>query len=117
MRFADSINHNDNIPKPIKYANSDSSLFNSSESLSDDTSSSDNLLSNQSKTNHPSNTISPFKQFLTAPDTNQSLDRTCHQSQNQSTSYTTDNRTTKTHYSLRHQPKMDNRLFISPSKL
>ena len=36
MRFSDSINLD--IPKPIKYANSDSSPFNSDESLSDDTS-------------------------------------------------------------------------------
>ena len=41
MRFSDSINYDINIPKPIKYANSDSSPFNSDESLSDDPSSSD----------------------------------------------------------------------------
>ena len=40
MRFSDSINFD--IPKPIQYANSDSSPFNSDESLSDDTSVSDN---------------------------------------------------------------------------
>ena len=40
MRFSDSITFD--VPKPIKYANSDSSPFNSDESLSDDTSFSDN---------------------------------------------------------------------------
>ena len=43
MRFSDSTNYN--IPKPIKYANSDSSPFNSDDSLSDDNSSQDNLTS------------------------------------------------------------------------
>ena len=125
MRFSDSINYNINTPKPIKYANSDSSPFNSDESLSDDPSSSDDqnpsqddLFQNSSNTNPPSNTTSPFKQILKALDNDQFSDGTRHPSQNQSTPpYTTDNRNTKTHYNLTQQPKMDYRLFIPPSKL
>ena len=78
MRFSDSINYNNNIPKPIQYANSDSLPFNSSESLSDDIPSPDDPLHDSSNTNQnpsiinlPSNTTSPFKQILKAPDTNQ----------------------------------------------
>ena len=124
MRFSDSINYDINIPN-IKYANSDSSPFNSDESLSDDLSSSDyqnpsqdDLFQNSSNINPPSNTTSPFKQILKALDNNQFSDRTRHPSQNQSTPpYVTDNRNTKTHYNLRQQPKMDYRLFLLPSKL
>ena len=44
-------------------------------------------------------------------------DRLRHSSRNQSILPPPPlNRTTKTHYTLRHQPKVDNRLFISPSK-
>ena len=124
MRFSDSINYNSNIPKPIQYANSDSSPFNSSESLSDDIPSSDDLLRDSSNTNQnpstvnpPSNTTSPFKQNLKASDTNQYLNRIRHPSQNQSTLPNTNNRITKTHYNLRQQSTMDYRLFIPPSKL
>ena len=53
MRFSDSI-HYDN-PKPLEYANSDSSLYNSDESLSDEQSSQGNLsLPYQSKLLIPS---------------------------------------------------------------
>ena len=74
MRFSDSINYDIIIPKPNKYANIDSSPFNSDESLSDDPSSSDDqnlsqndLFQNSLKTNPPSNITSPFKQILKAP--------------------------------------------------
>ena len=70
MRFSDSINFD--IPKPIKYANSDSSPFNSNESLSDDTSLPDNnqtlspkdfSLQTSSNTNPPSKLTHLFNQF------------------------------------------------------
>ena len=125
MRFSDSINNANKTSKPIKYANSDSSPFNSNESLSDDPSSSDDqnpsqddLFQNSSYTNPPSNSTSPFKQILKAPYNDQFSDRTRHPSQNQSTPpYTTDNRNIKTHYNLRQQSKMDYGLFIPLSKL
>ena len=125
MRFSVSINLD--IPKPIKYANSDSSPFNSDESLSDDTSFSDNdqtLSPNNfssktsSNTNPPSKIDPPFQSILQPPGTNQSGDRTRHPSQNQSPPpSTTNNRDTKTHYNLGQQPKIDCRIFISTSKL
>ena len=124
MRFSDSITYN--IPKPIQYANSDSSPFNSDESHSDDTSLPDddqtlspNDFSTQtpSNTNLPSSTNLPSQAILQAPRTNHSCDRTRHPSQNQSPSFITNNRDTKTHYNLRQQPKMDYRIFIPPSKL
>ena len=125
MRFSDSINLD--IPKPNKYANSDSSPFNSDESLSDDTSFSDydqtsspNNFPSQtsSKTNPPSNIDPPFHSSLQPPATNQPRDRIRHPSQNQSSPPSnTDNRDTKTHYNLRQQPKVDYRIFIPTSKL
>ena len=70
MRFSDSINYYINIPEPIKYANSESSLFNSNEPLSDDTfspdvqnSSPDNLFQNSSKTNPSSELPHLSKKF------------------------------------------------------
>ena len=44
MRFSDSINYDNIISNPLKYANSDSSPFNSNESLADDPSSSDDQI-------------------------------------------------------------------------
>ena len=125
MRFSDSINYDSKLPKPIKYANSDSSPFNSNESLYDQNSSPDDqnpspvdLFQNSPKTNPPSNTTSPFKQFLKAPDNNHNSVRTRHPSQNQSTPpYATHSRDTKTHYKLGQQHKKDYCLFIPPSKL
>ena len=121
MRFPDSINLD--IPKPIQYANSDSPPFNSDESLSDDTSLSENdqTLSPNNfspqtslNTNPPSKIDPPFQSILQPSNTNQSRDRTRHQSQNQSSS---NYRDTKTHYNLRQQPKMHYRIFIPTSKL
>ena len=125
MRFSDSITYI--IPKPIQYADSDSPPFNSDESLSDDTSFSDNdqtlspnNFSSQtsSNINPPSKIDPPFQSILQPPGTNQSRDRTRHPSLNQSPSpSTTNNRDTKTHYNLRQQPKKDYRIFIPTSKL
>ena len=121
-RFFDTIDYNNTTTRPITYANYDSSLFNSSESLSDDDSLNTNPPSNiidafPSNDNPPSNTSSPFKYIFNTPDDNQYSDRTRHPSQNQSTPSVSTNRNEKTHYNMRHQPKMDYRLFISPSKL
>ena len=122
MRFSDSINYNYNTPQPITYANYDSSPFNFSESLSDDASSSTNPPSittdhTSLNNNPPSNTNSSFKYIFDTSDTNQHSDRTRHSPQNQSLSSVSTNRNIKTHYNLRQQPKMDYRVFISPSKL
>ena len=82
--------------------------FKSNETISDDTSSSDDqnpsqddLFQNSSNTNPPLITTSPFKQILKAPDNIYYSDRTRHPSKNQSTPpYATHSRYTKTHYNL-----------------
>ena len=128
MRFSDSTQFT--IPKQIKYANSDSSPFNSDESMSDEdispqiTTPSTN--SNYDPTSSSSNDRSfiklydnsPYKEVITTLQTDISIDRSRHPSQNQSNSLPPlIDRTTKTHYYLRRQPKIDYRLFIPPSKL
>ena len=128
MRFSDSTQFN--IPKPFKYANSDSSPFNSDESITDDDLSSQittpSTNSNYKPTSSSSNDHSsiklydnsPFKEIVTTPQTDISIGRSRHPSQNQSNSLSPlVDRTTKTHYHLRHQPKIDYRLFVPPSKL
>ena len=51
---------------------------------------------------------SPFKQIIKTPQTDISIDRSRHLSQDQSNSLPPPiDRTTKTHYTLRHQPQMD----------
>ena len=90
MRFSDSTNYN--IPKPFKYANSDSSPFNSDESLSDDNSSQDNLTPPTSynyNSGFPSkhnsltkmNDNPPFKQITKIPQNKPPVDRSRQQSQ------------------------------------
>ena len=97
MRFSDSTHFD--IPKPIKYANSDSS-FNFNESPSDEDSSQNDsnshslppITSNCDSTN-PSNDSSPikrhdnphFKKIIKTHQTNPPIDRSRHPSQNQST--------------------------------
>ena len=127
MRFSDSTNYI--IPKPIKYANSDSSPFNSDDSLSDDNSSQDNLTSptpsdynNDFSSQHNSltkmNDNLLFKQRIKTPQQNPPIDISPHQSQNQSILLNPNiERATKSHYNLRQQPKNDYRLFIPPSNL
>ena len=122
MRFSDTIGYNNTVLQPITYAKYDSSPFDSSESLSDDTSSNTNTSSNTAddtslNNNPPSNTTSPFKHIFNTPDTNQHSDRTRHSTQNQSIPPVSPSRNIKTHYNLRQQPKMDYHLFIPPSKL
>ena len=131
MRF--SVTTQFQVPQATKYANSDSSPFNLDESLSDEDSqtfmtpsttedSSQTFVTpssfNTSKHNTPS--ITPNYQFLTSstndnslykdmnntPHTNISSDRSRHSSNNQTDSLPPlIDRTTKTTYKLRQQPK------------
>ena len=139
MRFSDSTQFH--IPKPIKYANSDSSPFNSDESASDDES--PRKLITPLTTSHydcptsSSNDNSPIKLYDNSPIKlydnspiklydnspiklydNSPFNQIFNRSQDQSNLLPppTD-RTTKTLYTLRHQPQKDYRLFIPPSRL
>ena len=134
MRFSDTTQFQ--TPQPTKYANSDSSPFNSDKPLSDEESSqtfmapstTSNQNSSQESTpfitsNHksltiPTNDNSLNKNVINTPHTYISNDRSRHPSQNQTDSLPPlIDRTTKTTYKLRHQPKLDYRLFIPPLKL
>ena len=134
MRFSDPTDFH--IQKPNKYENSDSSLFKSDES---DGSPSDENSSHNDSTSHSlrpttsnydstslfSNDSSPSKIHDNPPfkkikthQTGPPIDKSRHLSQNQSNlPQPPIDRTTKTQYNLRHQPKMDYRLFIQTSKL
>ena len=143
MRFSDTTQFQ--IPQPTKYANSDSSPFNSDESLSDEDSQTfirPSTTDNSSQTfvtpssfsssnqNTPSTTSNDksltsstndnflYRHIIITPHTNIPSDRSRHSSNNQTTSLPPlIDRTTKTTYKLRQQPKLDYRLFITPSKL
>ena len=141
MRFSDTTQFH--IPKPTQYANSHSFPFNSDESLSDEDSSQTFMTpsttltpSTTSNQNSPLTKTTPFKtskhksltpptndnflnkNIVNTPHTNIPSDRSRHLSQNQTDSLSPlIDRTTKTTYKLRHQPKLDFRLFIPPSKL
>ena len=128
MRFSDSTQFH--IPKPNKNANSDSSPFDSDESASDDelhqkpitplTTSNYYCPTPSSNDNSPTKLYgnSFFKQIIKTPQTDISIDRSRHSSQDQSNLLPPPiDRTTKTHYTLRHQPQIDYRFFIPPSKL
>ena len=94
MRFSDSTQIN--IPKPINYANSDSSLFNSDESQSDEhslrkpivppTTSNYNSKTPSSNDSSPIklHDNSPFKKIIKTKQTDIPIDRLRHPSQNQS---------------------------------
>ena len=138
MRFSDTTHFQ--IPQPTKYANSDSSPFNSDESLSDEDSqsfmtsyttltpsstsnqnfspgSTQFITSNYKSLTPPTNDNSLYKNIINTPHTNIPSDRSRHPSHNQTDSFPPlIDRTTKTTYKLRHQPKLDYRLFITPSK-
>ena len=118
MRFSDSTQFN--IPKLIKYANSDSSPFKPDEYRSDEDLSPQFITpstnSNYDPTSSSSNDHSsinlydnsPFKEIITFPQTDIPIERSRHPSQSQSNSLPPlIDRTTKTHYHLRHQPKRD----------
>ena len=141
MRISDTTQFQ--IPKQIKYANSDFSPFNSDESSSDEDSSqtfmtpsttlTPSTTSNQNPSqasrppfitsNHKSltpstNDNSLYKNKINTPHTNIPSDRSKHLSQNQTDSLPPlIDRTTKTTYNVQHQPKLGFRLLISPSKL
>ena len=94
MRYSDSTQIN--IPKPVKYANSDSSSFNSDEAMSDEDLSPQFITpstnSNYDPTSSSSNDhssiklcdYSPFKEIIITPQTDIPVDRSRHPSQNQS---------------------------------
>ena len=141
MRFSDTTQFQ--IPKQIKNANSDSSPFNLDESLSDEdssqtlmtpsttltasTTSNQNspqasripfITSNHKSSTPPINDNSFYKNIFTFPHTNILSDRSIYLSQNQTDSLPPlIDRTTKANYILQHQPKLDSRFFIPPSKL
>ena len=143
MRFSDTTQFQ--IPQPTKYANSDSSPSNSDESLLDEdcqTFTTPSTTDNSSQTfvkassfrtsnqNTPSTTSndksltssandnSLYKHIINTPHTNVSSDRSRHPSNNQTTSLPPlIDKTTKTTYKLRQQPKLEYGLFITPSKL
>ena len=115
MQFSDSINID--IPKIIKYANSDSSSFLS------DTSSSDDESYNTTYPHNPNpslNDTSPYNTINKTPDANPSYTRTRHPTDSSSLpspNDTSQNRHLKSQYKLRQQPRKDYRLFLSSSKL
>ena len=127
MRFSDSTQFN--FSKPIKYANSGSFPFNSDVSLSDEDSS-QKYITSSTTSNHDFKTLSsndsspiklydnsPFKKIIKNPQTDIPIDRSRHPSQDKSNLFPPPkNRTTKTHYNLTHQPKIDYGLSLPPSK-
>ena len=139
LRFSDTTHFS--IPQPIKYANEDSSPFNTDDSLSDEdsyqtfTTPSTTTTSNQNSspkslpyitTTHKSLTPPPndsslnknIMNIINTPHTNNPSDRSRHPSQIPTPSLPPlIDRTTKSTYKLRHQPKLDHRLFIPPSNL
>ena len=128
MHFTDSTQFH--IPESIKYADSDSSPFNSDESASDDESLQKPMTHlntsiyecplPSSNNNSPINFFDnlPFKQMIITPHTDISIERSRHLSRDQSNIHHPPiDRTTKTHYTLRRQPSVDYRLFKPPSKL
>ena len=76
------------------------------------------ITSNDKSSTSSTNDNSLYKTIINTPHTNIPSDRSRH-----SSNYQTDSlpplidRTTKTTYELRQQPKLDYRLFITPSKL
>ena len=129
MRFSDTTQFQ--IPQPTKYANSDSSPFNSDESLSDEDSqkfmtpsttedssqtfmtpfSTSNQNTPSTTSNHKfltplTNDNSLYKDIINTPHTNIPSDRSRHPSYNHTDSLPPlIDRTTKTTYKLRQQPK------------
>ena len=76
------------------------------------------ITSNHKSLTPPTNDSSLYKNITNTPHTNITNDRLGHPSQNQTDSLPPLlDRTTKTTHKLRHQPKLDYRLFIPPTKL
>ena len=114
MQFSDSCQFN--IPKPIKYANSDSSLFNSDTSLSDEDSPSKPIKS-QITPNNDFPSLSQNDNLPTNPNDNSTFKSIIKTNQSDTSLPPPIDRTTKTHYPLRRQPRIDYRIFIPPSEL
>ena len=116
MQFSDSINTD--IPKPTKYAYSDSSSF-----LSDTSSSDEDESSNTTHPYNPDTPLSDTASYNTinkTRDTNLSLTRIHHPTDSSSlplSNDTSQDKYLKSHYRLRQQPRKDYRLFLSPSKI
>ena len=115
MRFSDS--NNLDIPKPIEYANSDSSLFITDTSPSDDES---------SKTVYPSkpdtslNDTLSYETLIKTHDTNPSHTRIRNSTDSSSFAPPTDtchDRHLKSLSQVRQQPRKDYRPYLSPSKV
>ena len=115
MQFSDSINID--IPKPITYANSDTS------SLISDTSSSDDESSNTTYPYNPDTSLNDTSSYDTITKTRETNpSHTCFRHPIDSTSLpphndTSQNSHLKSHYKLRKQSRKDYRLFLSPSKI
>ena len=76
------------------------------------------ITSNHKSLTPPTNDTFLYKDIINTPHTNIPSDRSRHPSHNQTDSLPSlIDRTTKTTYKLRHQPKLDYRLSIPPSKL
>ena len=114
MRFSDSIQYD--IPKLNKYATYDSSPFNSDDPLSEDTFSQEDLFSSQHNPlptptlqENSSSNDSGFQPIKKTHQPNPPY-RTQHPSQNDiPIHHNPINQQTKTHYSLRLQPRKDYR--------
>ena len=130
MRFSDTTQFQ--FPQPTRYANSDSSPFNSDESLSEEDSqtfvtpssfstcnqNTPSITSNDNSFTPSTNDNSLYRHIISTPHTIISNDRSRHSSNNQTTSLPPlIDRTTKTTYKLRQQPKLDYTHFITPSQL
>ena len=76
------------------------------------------ITSNHKSLTPPTNDNSLYKDIINTPHTNYPSDKSRHPSYTQTDSLPLlIDRTTKTTYKLRQQPKLDYRLFITPSKL
>ena len=139
MRFSDTTQFQ--IPQTTKYANSDSSPFNSQDedsqtfmtptttnnssqtfltqsSFSTSNQNTPSTASNDKSLTSSTNDNSLYRHIINTPHTNVPSDRLRRPSNNQTTSLPPlIDRTTKTTYKLRQQPKLDYRLFITPSQL
>ena len=115
MRFSDSINAD--IPKPTKYANSDSSSF-----LSDISSSDEDEPSNTThpySSDNPSNDTTSYNTINKTRDANLYHTRIRHPTDNSSlpiSNDTSQDRHLKSHYRLRQQLRKEYRLILSPPK-
>ena len=76
------------------------------------------ITSNHKSLTPPTNDNSLYKDIINTPHTNIPSDRSRHPTHNQTYTFPLlIDRTTKTTYKLRHQPKLDYRHFITPSIL